>query len=62
MRAAIMMYWFYITANMQREIEFLGDGSKDHPPSDEGRFFLQMFSQFFLGMLHSLYKGTYWQD
>ncbi|CAH3177184.1 unnamed protein product, partial [Porites lobata] len=32
-----------------KAFEFLGDGSKEHPPSDEGRFFLQMFSQFFLG-------------
>ncbi|CAH3153342.1 unnamed protein product, partial [Porites lobata] len=29
-----------------KAFEFLGDRSKDHPPSDEGRFFLQMFSQF----------------
>lgn len=44
---------------MQREIEFLGDDSKDHPPSDEGRFFLQMFSQFFLGHPHVMPKWTH---
>ena len=71
MRAAIMMVVvlyhckhakgnsIFPYATPGKAFEFLGDGSKEHSPSDEGRFFLQMFSQFFLGMLHSLYKCTY---
>ena len=44
-----------------KAFEFLGDGSKEHPASQEGRLFLQMFSQFFLGEgLFSIRTCTNW--
>ena len=67
MMAAITTLWSCITVNMPMGIqfspmppqgkhyfEFLGDGTVEHPPSDEGRMFLQAFSKFFLGKVWSL--------
>jgi len=41
-------------ATPAKAFEFLGDGTVEHPPSDEGRVFLQAFSKFFLGKVWSL--------